>query len=85
MLDSLLTYTKVHFAREERLFSAAAYPDATAHKATHAALVTRIVDMQRRYQAGHDLEVSHDAMSSIMTWLLEHILGTDKKYVPHLK
>jgi hemerythrin-like metal-binding protein len=72
-----------HFSAEEGLMKQKNYPDFVNHKAVHDKLIAEVKDMKTKYVAGKVLPMQ---VSSFMSdWLKNHILGTDKKYVPFLK
>ena len=82
-LNSLVSYTKAHFAAEERLMLQSRYPDLTAHKKEHEVLTEKVVEFQRNFDAGR-IGLGVDVMQFLSAWLQGHIRGTDKKYVPFL-
>ena len=84
ILDELVDYTQVHFAFEEQAQSEAQYPELDSHKEVHEKLVGQVVDFQRKFHAGNTL-LSMELMDFLKDWLINHILGTDKKYVPAMK
>ena len=84
ILDELVQYTKVHFAREEKLFAQTVYPAAAAHKWEHDALTSQVLDVQQKYATGATAALSIDVLHFLKKWLLNHIQGTDQKYRPHL-
>ncbi|MGA2672199.1 MAG: bacteriohemerythrin [Terracidiphilus sp.] len=84
VLEGLSRYTKIHFAREERLFAQAGFPGAAAHKAEHDLMARRVMNMQSRFENGQSLELSLEAMNFIKSWLTNHIQGSDMEYGPHL-
>jgi hemerythrin len=84
ILDRLVDYTKVHFAREEKLFAQTGYSDAAAHKQQHDALTRQVLEVQRKYAAGAVATVSLEVMHFLRDWLINHIQGSDQKYRPHL-
>lgn len=84
MLDRLVDYTRVHFAREERLFVTTGYPLAAQHKAEHDGMVAWVTDMQQRYEAGTATAPSLQLMNALKDWLFDHILGSDQRYVKHM-
>jgi hemerythrin-like metal-binding protein len=82
-LSFLVDYTVQHFKTEEDLMKKKGYPDFVNHKAVHDKLVAEVTDMKTKYLAGKVLPMQ---LSSFLSdWLKNHILGTDKKYVPFLK
>jgi hemerythrin len=84
ILDGLVHYTKVHFAREEKLFAETGYAARIAHKQEHDALTRQVLDVQQKYAGGATATLSLDVLQFLKTWLINHIQGTDQKYRPHL-
>ena len=83
VLASLIKYTKSHFAAEEGLLRANQYPDLVNHKAEHERFTQTIVEFQDRFQR-NEVAMTIDVMDFLKDWLVKHIMGVDKKYVPHL-
>ena len=82
-INFLVDYTIQHFSSEEGLMKQKNYPDFTNHKLMHDKFIQEVKDIRTKYQAGKILPMQ---VSSILSeWLKNHILGTDKKYVPFLK
>jgi len=82
-LNFLVDYTIQHFKAEEGLMQQKKYPDFTNHKIVHDKFVAEVKEIRTKYQTGKVLPMQ---VSSILSdWLKNHILGTDKKYVPFLK
>lgn len=84
ILDGLINYTVMHFAREEKFFLETGYPDAPAHKKEHADLTRQVLDVQAKYKAGATSTLSLEVMNFLKNWLVKHIQGSDKKYAPYL-
>jgi hemerythrin-like metal-binding protein len=84
-LDAVIIYTQEHFAREENLLSSAGYPGLAAHKQEHQDLIKQILDVQAKYKAGDFAPLSLELIGFLNTWLVDHVRGSDKDYVPHLK
>ena len=83
LLRELVSYTKTHFTNEEGYLERYGYPDLSAHKLKHVAFVNKISDFRDSFESGR-LGVSIEIMKFLKDWLLTHIKGTDKKYVPFL-
>lgn len=82
-LNFLVEYTVLHFSAEEKLMQQKNYPDFNNHKKVHDKLVDEVKEIKAKYIAGKILPMQ---VSTFMSdWLKNHILGTDKKYVPYLK
>ena len=75
----LLTYAKSHFATEERLMRDYGYPEYLVHKQVHDSLSKKVFDLNAEYQAGKPV-LTVQLMNFLKDWLINHILGTDKKY-----
>ncbi|MDD3447650.1 MAG: bacteriohemerythrin [Gammaproteobacteria bacterium] len=84
ILEELVDYTHYHFQREETLMEQYGYPDLVGHKAQHDQMINQVDTFVRRYE-----ERGRDALAEVAgylrLWLLQHINGTDKKYVPYLQ
>ncbi|MGB6945719.1 MAG: bacteriohemerythrin [Bryobacteraceae bacterium] len=83
ILDSLVRYTQVHFAAEERMMQQSNYPDIVNHKREHEALTQKVLDFQKNFTDGR-IAMGIEVMQFLSTWLQGHIRGTDKKYVPFM-
>jgi len=84
ILESLVEYTATHFEFEEALFSHSDYPDTEKHKDQHATLLAQLDSLKARH-AGGNPEVMADILAFLRNWLLNHIMGSDMDYVPHVK
>ena len=79
---SLTDYTRKHFAAEEALMKANNYAGYEEQKKAHVHLVSQIVDIQKKYEAGTVL--SQEVITFLKNWLMNHIQGMDQKYGPYL-
>jgi hemerythrin len=83
-LDELMDYTQFHFKREEDLMREHGYADYEGHKAQHDQMVIQAQLFRSRYE-----EKGHEAIPEVARylklWLIQHINGTDRKYVPFLR
>lgn len=84
VLDGLITYTKTHFANEERYMQLHNFPEFAAHKAEHDALTKQVLDVEKKFRAGATAVLSMEVMNFLKNWLVKHIMGTDKHYGPYL-
>jgi hemerythrin len=82
-LNELISYTKYHFDREEKMMEDNDYPDVIAHKAQHKVMIDQVESFVHLYNIkGHD---ALDEISKFLSdWLINHINGTDKQYSEHL-
>jgi hemerythrin-like metal-binding protein len=84
ILKKLADYTVYHFAVEEEVFDKYDYENKVEHKKNHADLVKKIVAFQNDVKSGK-AGLSMELMLFLTSWLKDHILKTDKAYVPFLK
>lgn len=82
LLDSLVDYTKHHFASEEKYFARFKYPDAAFHTKAHQGFVQKVEDVRKRFIGGQ-LVLSTDLTTFLKEWLIQHIKGADKAYSKH--
>jgi hemerythrin len=85
VLDALLDYTNYHFAREELLMRACAYPDIEAHARTHATLRAQVHDIRNRYRRNAESIRAREVLAFLKNWLTAHIIGRDKLYAPFMQ
>jgi len=83
VLSSLVKYTKRHFAAEEGLLHTNQYPEFASHKAEHEKFTQTIIVFQDRFQR-NEVAITIDVMDFLKDWLVKHIMGVDKKYMPYL-
>ena len=83
VLEELMDYTMNHFIMEEEWFERHAYPDTAAHKAQHNKFTGTIMNALTDFEDGQ--HISTDILEFLKHWLTQHIMRTDKAYVPFLK
>ena len=79
ILTELLTYTKVHFAAEERLMRECGYPQLTDHKCLHDQLTDKVIQLNEKVRNGQ-MVPSVSLGTFLKDWLVQHIIQQDKKY-----
>ena len=79
IINELLNYTETHFKTEERYFDLYNYPGALAQKKEHAYFVEKVAEFRDQYQKGQ-VGMTVGVMDFLSKWLVNHIMGTDKKY-----
>jgi hemerythrin len=84
VVDELVSYTSVHFAREEDLFGKTGYSNAVEHTNEHDRLLAKVLRLQAGFNAGFMSTISAEVMQYMKNWLFRHILEYDKAYGPHL-
>jgi hemerythrin-like metal-binding protein len=83
VLDDLIHYTIYHFAFEERLMDEWQISSAEAHKAEHQQLVVEVSTFSGKINSG--AVPASDLMALLQTWLIDHILKTDKALAKELQ
>lgn len=84
IVKGLVDYTEYHFNYEEGLLKKHGYADFDNHKKLHVKFVDQIKDVQRELERG-EKEMSKDILDFLKNWLIQHIMGTDTKYVELFK
>jgi hemerythrin len=84
ILDRLIKYTATHFAYEEQLMQTNGYPAFAAHKSEHDALIAKVLQFQVDLKAGR-AAISIQLLEFLKNWLVGHIQGSDRKYVPFIR
>ncbi|MEW5843558.1 MAG: bacteriohemerythrin [Bacteroidota bacterium] len=79
ILANLVKYTEFHFKYEEKLFEQYVYPETLAHKRQHSDLVSQVQNYKKSFESGESV-LSMEIMSFLKVWLMDHIVGSDKKY-----
>jgi hemerythrin len=85
VLDHLEDFTSSHLPREEELLVQTLYKDAVMHKWEHANFVKQIQGVRARFTKAPSAMLDLQLMSLLQNWMLTHLQGSDRKYVPHLK
>jgi hemerythrin-like metal-binding protein len=73
-----------HFAGEEAVLSAHAYPGLDEQRHQHSEFRMKIQEWNRDYRAGKPL-VTADILIFLKEWWNNHVLGTDQEYVTFLE
>ncbi len=84
-LVALRRYAEFHFAREEKVLMACAYPHLEEHRGEHRDFVQRILELTRQFDADPESTseiVNQDLLSFLRDWLSHHIMTEDKAYAP---
>ncbi|HUO29699.1 MAG TPA: bacteriohemerythrin [Bryobacteraceae bacterium] len=84
VLGSLVSYTKAHFAAEERLMQQYGYGELGSHKQEHERLTATVLKYQAEFERSN-VALSVEVLQFLRGWLQNHILGTDKRYAPFLQ
>ena len=86
MLAFTVSYTKEHFADEERLQAEYAYPGAAAHKRLHSQFLSTVSALVNEYEkTGPTVSLVGKLNKSLVDWVIQHISTEDKKVGEYIK
>ena len=71
-------YTRIHFREEERLMEGCDYEDIGAHRREHTEFVTTL-DANWTKMRRNPLLIGHKTLDFLANWLVNHIMGTDRR------
>lgn len=79
IIDVLISYTNHHFATEEKYMKDKGYKNLDKHMAEHKIFRERILQLKQR-DNNNDIVISRELIVYLGNWLLNHVIGEDKKY-----
>lgn len=79
IFTELIDYTKTHFSAEEEMMERVGFEDLEAHKKQHKKFVTKMLRLKDRCYQGKE-EISVELSSFLSSWMIGHILHSDKDY-----
>ncbi|GAB0056452.1 Bacteriohemerythrin [Candidatus Magnetaquicoccaceae bacterium FCR-1] len=82
IVDELLTYTRTHFAREERHMQEIGFPDLAMHQEEHRLFAEKATAYQKKLEED-PFALSSDVLQYLRSWLTQHIQGSDMAYRRH--
>jgi len=85
VLVALQRYVDEHFRGEEQRMETAGYPDLAAHIEQHKAFEEWLDSASRMQRDGEVALLLRDSVRGYLkTWLVNHIMVSDKAYSPYL-
>lgn len=78
-LNALVRYAEEHFAHEQDLMDEHGYPERLRHRAEHERFLRRVFELAGEVDADAE-RGAEEVLEFIKTWLLEHVLGSDRRY-----
>lgn len=84
IMDQLVSYVKLHFEREEKIFNNSAYPHKQEHIAMHRELSKVVEDIALVYSREPDLLNLDEIMAFLKRWLIDHIAKHDMGYKEYI-
>jgi hemerythrin len=79
LIKGMKDYTILHFQTEEKYMEMLHYPDYYHHKKEHDAFVSKVLDLEERFNAGHVI-LSFEITDFLKKWIQNHIKGMDMLY-----
>ena len=79
IIEDLYTWTKDHFADEQRLMKAHDYPGLPEQLREHKSLLDQVLEIIRQLKDGEEVDLIK-VMIFLKEWLQNHIMKVDKKY-----
>jgi len=80
LLEFLIGYAESHFKTEETYFEKCGYEGAESHRQQHRVFIEIVEGYKARFEAD-ELIVPAEVSSFLNSWLTEHILSSDKRYI----
>ena len=84
LLKEMTIYSVTHFATEEAYMIKYNYPEYKYHKEEHNDFTMTTLANLRKVIKG-DYQITNEILEYLKRWLVNHIQGTDKKYVDCFK
>ena len=84
VFSELSAYVVAHFGLEEKYMKQYEYEYYEAHKLEHKYFIDKLNEFKLNFSSG-SAALTLDILHFLKSWLLKHISGTDRKYIPLLK
>lgn len=84
VFNRLVRYTENHFSHEERLMEQTKYGEVEQQKAAHQKFIEELKEMEPDLVSGRE-DAAPVVNKFLREWWLNHIVGMDKEYGPHLQ
>ncbi len=84
LLRNLLAFTREHFSAEEGMMASTHFSGLEAHREKHRDLTRMVEDYAALNQRGQ-VNLNFHQLNFLRNWLTNHILKTDREYVPWFK
>ena len=84
IVNRMVEYSVIHFMTEEKHMLEFGYKDYKNHKIIHDRFSKKALDLKN--QLNEDgFVLSLDVLNFLRDWLIDHIKGTDREYIPFFK
>jgi hemerythrin len=84
VLDTLTAYAWFHFAREERVIEAFAFPHVEVHQDEHRHFARFMDTLRRRYAGRAEPGLANYLFEELADWIRHHILIQDMAFKPSI-
>jgi len=91
IVNKLIDYSYYHFSMEEELFAQFNYKDVDAHKKEHLKFTKIFSELKLKltndeyFKDKSAINIAEEIFEYITSWLIHHIINSDKKYVELFK
>ena len=82
VFEKTVEYARTHFADEEKILTEVLYPELEAQKKQHQHFMFEVVNIVTDVESGKTTHI--EMVKFLKTWLMHHIVESDKKYIPFL-
>ncbi len=79
LITEMRKYAQSHFNLEEKYMKQYSYPGYDAHKKEHELFISKVVELEEKYQNGK-LLLTFEITGFLKDWVKHHIQVVDKKY-----
>ncbi len=84
MISDINDYSKMFFAREERMLRQKKYPDLESHSKAHRQFIRSSIGLRR--EIAEDINnLTMEVIFDLRDWLVDHIETSDSLYVPFVR
>jgi len=83
-LLNLTDYTYYHFNTEQEMHTTYKYPNAAAHRNQHLEFIVQLNELKMQSDKD-ELVLTEKTLDFVKTWVIEHVLGSDKLFGDYLK
>lgn len=83
IFKKLVSYTKYHFAYEEKVLEEINYPDLQAQKDEHREFKRKLLECIKQAHTNHAL-ANREVLGFVREWIYSHIMGDDRKYIDYI-
>lgn len=86
-LQEFSDYVNSHFQTEEHFMKKWGVPEdyLKIHKREHSLEKKAVSDLIEKYYKSEALFLSVELLDELKNWVIGHVLGTDREYIPYVK